>query len=91
MHIMELARLTGASVDEIRYMEKKGFISPVRARPKQREVRQYQDEDMRKVRLIVKYRRQGFTWDAAFQRTLREMENPPLFEEGAAFSIRRSQ
>lgn len=78
---MELARTAGVSVDELRYMERKGFISPVRTRLKRREVRQYQDTDIRKVQLIIKYRRQGFTWDAAFKKAMQELENPPLFEE----------
>ena len=79
---MELARTTGASVDELRYMERKGFITSARVRLKQRKVRQYQDTDIRRVQLINKYRRQGFTWDVAFQKARRELENPPLFEEG---------
>ncbi len=79
MHIVELARATGASLDELRYMERKGFVNPSRVRMKQREVRQYQDTDMRKVQLVIKYRRQGFTWDTAFAKALRELENPPLF------------
>ena len=69
-------------MDELRYMERKGFISPTRIRLKRREVRQYQDGDVRKVHPILKYRRQGFTWDAAFNKALRELENPPLFEGG---------
>ena len=81
MRIVELARETGASVDELRYMERKGFINPVRAKLKQREVRMYEDGDMRKVQLLMKYRRQGFTWDAALKKALRELENPPLFED----------
>lgn len=67
-----------ASVDELRYMEQKGFIHPVRTRLKRREVRQYQNGDIRKAKLIIKYRRQGFTWDIAFQKARQELENPPL-------------
>lgn len=79
MHVVALSRLTGAAVDELRYMERKGFISSIKVRIKQREVRQYQDGDIRKIQLIIKYRHQGFTWDVAFQKALRELENPPLF------------
>jgi DNA-binding transcriptional MerR regulator len=77
--ITELARLTGASVDEIRYLETKGFIKSSRVRLQRREVRQYQESDTRKVQTIIKYRRQGFTWDTAFQKAMKEMENPTLF------------
>ena len=73
--------MAGASVDELRYMEKKGFINPVREKPKEREVRDYQQADIRKVRLLIKYRHQGFTWDAAFKKAVQELANPTLFEE----------
>jgi DNA-binding transcriptional MerR regulator len=77
--ITELARLTGASVDEIRYLETKGFITSKRVRVLTRRVREYPDSDIRRVQTIVAYRRQGFTWDAAYQRALKELENPTLF------------
>jgi DNA-binding transcriptional MerR regulator len=78
LRITELARNTGASVDEIRYLERKGFINPSRRRLNRREVRQYQEADIRRVQLIIKYRRQGFTWDTAHQKAMREQENPSL-------------
>ena len=78
MRITEFARKTGGTVDEVRYIERKGFISSRRARLKQREVRQYRETDTRKVQLIIKYRRQGFTWDSAHERALQEMEKPSL-------------
>lgn len=81
-HITELARIVGASVDELRYLERKGFVNPSRVPLKQRVVRQYEGEDIRKVQLIIKYRRQGFTWDMAFSKALRELENPSLFKDG---------
>ncbi len=80
MRITQLAGITEASVDELRYMERKGFVQPIRRRLKQRQVREYRDADVQKVQRIIKYRRQGFTWDAACQRALRDLENPPLFE-----------
>jgi len=81
-HITELARIVCASVDELRYLERKGFVNPSRVPLKQRVVRQYEGEDIRKVQLIIKYRRQGFTWDMAFSKALRELENPSLFKDG---------
>ena len=66
-------------MDELRYMERKGFVNPTRVQLKRREVRQYQNADIQKVQLIIKYRRQGFTWVVAFNRALRELENPALF------------
>ena len=80
IRITELAKKTGASVDELHYLEIKGFISPVRAILKRRKVRQYPDADIRKLQLTIKYRREGFTWDVAFQKALQELQNPRLFD-----------
>ena len=80
LRITELARKTGASVDEIHYLEKKGFIQSVKSRLTEREVRQFQDTDARKIQVIIKYRRQGFTWDAAFQKAQQEHNKPTLFD-----------
>ena len=88
IRITELARRIGASVDELRYLERKGFVSPVRTKLKRREVRQYQDGDVQKVQLTIKYRRQGFTWDVAFQKALQELQNPRLFDQARLFGDR---
>ena len=58
--------------------KRKGFIKSARVRLKTRQVRQYRDEDLRRVQAIIKYRRQGFTWDAALSRAEKEVQNPPL-------------
>ena len=67
-------------MDELHYLERKGFISPVRAILKRRKVRQYPDADIRKLQLTIKYRREGFTWDVAFQKALQELQIPRLFD-----------
>ena len=81
LHITECARRTGASVDELRYIERKGFINSVKKRIVHREVRQYRDSDINKIGLIIKYRRQGFIWDTAYKKALEEMAKPSLFNE----------
>jgi DNA-binding transcriptional MerR regulator len=82
LRITELARKIGASVDELHYLEKKGFIQSTKSRLTQREVRHFQDTDTRKIQLIIKYRRQGFTWDVAFQKARQELDKPTLFDRG---------
>ncbi|MDD5190169.1 MAG: MerR family transcriptional regulator [Dehalococcoidales bacterium] len=79
LRMTETAKITAASVDEIRYLEKKGFIKSIKTRLKQRQVRQFTEEDIRTAELIIKYRRQGFTWDTAFQKARQEIERPALF------------
>jgi len=81
LRITELARKTGASVDEVHYLEKKGFVQSVKSKLTEREVRHFQDTDVRKVELIIKYRRQGFTWDVAFEKSEQEMNKPTLFDQ----------
>ena len=78
LRITELSKITGASVDELRYLERKGFLNSSRRQLKRRKVRQYQETDIRKVQLIINYRRQGFTWNVAFQKAMPEVENPFL-------------
>ena len=82
LRITELARKTGASVDEIHYLEKKGFIQSIKSRLTKRDVRHFQDADTLKIQLIIKYRRQGFTWDVAFQKAQQELNKPTLFDHG---------
>ena len=82
LRITELARKTGASVDEVHYLEKKGFIKSIKSKLTQRDVRHFQDADTRKIQLIIKYRREGFTWDVAFQKAQQELNKPTLFDRG---------
>ncbi len=82
LRITELAKKTGASVDEIHYLEKKGFVQSIKSRLTKRDVRHFQDADTRKIQLIIKYRRQGFTWDVAFQKAQQELNKPTLFDHG---------
>jgi DNA-binding transcriptional MerR regulator len=65
-------------VDEIRYLEAKGFIRSSRVRLLTRSVRAYKQSDITKVQTIIKYRHQGYTWGAAYERATKEMENPTL-------------
>ena len=79
LRITELARQTGASVDEIHYLEKKGILKSVKVKLKQRVVRQFNYESIRTIELIIKYRRQGFTWNVAYEKARQEIDKPALF------------
>jgi DNA-binding transcriptional MerR regulator len=79
LRITELARQTGASVDEIHYLEKKGIIKSKKVKLTKRDVRQFKEASVRTVALIIKYRRQGFTWDAANEKARQEVNKPSLF------------
>ena len=78
MRITETAKQMGATPDEIRYFEKKGYIRSHWRRLNKRRVREYSGAEVRKIELIVKYRRQGFEHDVAYRKALEEMERPRL-------------
>jgi len=79
LRITELARQTGASTDEIRYLEAKGYIQSHKAKLKQRTVRHFAEENVRIIELIIKYRRQGFTWKVAYEKARQEIDRPAMF------------
>lgn len=79
LRITQLTKQTGATVDEIRYLEAKGFIKSERTKLKKREVRQFEEDCVRTVECIIKYRRQGFTWKSAYEKARQEIDKPTLF------------
>ena len=78
MRITVLTKLTGASIDEIRWFEIKGFIQCDWITPRKRPVRDYQESEVQKVELITKYRREGFELDIAYQKAMEELEHSRL-------------
>ena len=78
MRITELARLTGATTDQIRYLERKRYIHPSWVNLNKRRVRNYNDGDAHKVVTIIKYLYQGFRYDIAYRKAMEEMQNPRL-------------
>ena len=78
MHITELARQTGGTIDQIRYLERKGYIKPSWVQLNNRRVRDYPEAEVHKVEIIVKYLDHGFRYDAAYQKAIGEMESPRL-------------
>ncbi|MDP2719148.1 MAG: MerR family transcriptional regulator [Dehalococcoidia bacterium] len=79
MRITEMSRVTGASPDEIRYMERKGYFDVSITTIKKRRVRDYMESDVPKIKSIIKYRKLGYTWDTAFNKGLQDFQNPQLF------------
>ena len=74
----EVTERTGASRDEIRYFERKGYIKPEQKCLKQRVIRDYSEEDVRLIELIVKYRRERFELDAAYAKAKQDLNQPRL-------------
>lgn len=59
MRISEAARLTGLADSNIRFYEKKGLLTP--ARKAESGYRDYSEEDVRRMKLILLYRKMDFS------------------------------
>lgn len=78
MHITELARRTGGTIDQIRYLERKGYIESSWVQLNNRRVRNYTESEVKKIEIVVKYLHQGFRYDVAYQKAIEEMQSPRL-------------
>lgn len=79
MRQSEVTRRTGASRDELRYFEDKGYVRPGKVRLKKRVVRDYSESDVRLIELIMKYKAKRLILDAAYDQAKRELTQPGLF------------
>lgn len=61
MQIGELSRISGLSIDTIRFYEKKGLIQVKRTQSEWNNYRDFEDEHVRKLALIKKCKGFGFT------------------------------
>lgn len=59
MRIGEVASLTGLSISNIRFYERKGLIDP--GRQKESQYRDYTKEDVERLKLIILYRKMDFS------------------------------
>ena len=78
MRITDVAKLVGVMPDEIRWLEKKGYVKPRWKTLKKRRVRDYPEAEVQKLELIVKYRREGYEHAVAYQKAKEELERPRL-------------
>ena len=78
VRITELSRDTGATVDQIRYLEKKGYIQAKWENLNTRRVRCYPESEVAIVKLIMKYFNLGYRYDVAYQKAVQDVHSPPL-------------
>jgi len=78
MRITELSKLTGATTDQIRYLERKSYIDPSWIKLNRRKVRNYTNDDARVIMIFMKYFNEGFRYEAAYQKALDELQSPRL-------------
>ena len=78
MRISELSKKSGATTDLIRYFETKGFIEPDMLMLRKRKVRNYSEDQVQLVKLIVQHIEEGFKHDTAYKKAIDQMNNPRL-------------
>jgi len=78
MRITELSKRFGITTDQIRYLERKGYIQSTWTYLSKRKIRYYTNQDINKLELLTKYLDLGFRYDIAYQKTTEEMQNPQL-------------
>ncbi|QIB69319.1 MerR family transcriptional regulator [Aminipila butyrica] len=64
MRIGEVAEQTGLSISNIRFYEKKGLIEP--ARERHNKYRDYTEEDMKRLKWIILYRKMGIPLESIY-------------------------
>lgn len=84
MRLTAVAKQFGILPDQIRWLEKKGYIEPGWILLKRRRVRDYPEDEVRKIGRIVKYRRRGFEHDVAYQKAMEELSNPRLVQPSSS-------
>ena len=78
LRISELAKESGATTDLIRYLEAKGFIKPEMLMLRKRKVRNYSEDQVQLVKLIVQHIEKGFKHDTAYKKAIDQINNPRL-------------
>lgn len=55
------------------YLEQKGYVQPKKIPKGDLELRDFTEEDVKKIAVIWKYLKQGFKHKAAYQKTMEEL------------------
>ena len=78
MRITELAKRFRVTTDQIRYLERKGYVESTWTQLDKRRIRYYPEREINKLELLIKYLDQGFRHDIAYQKMVEEMQKPQL-------------
>ena len=74
MDTAELVKNIGISHQKLYYLEQKGYIRPKKIPIAGREFRNYSEQEVKKIKLIWKYLKQGFKYDTAYQKAMNEFK-----------------
>lgn len=64
MRISEVANLTGLNVSNVRFYERKGLLTPIRE--EESKYRDYNEEDVKRIKQILLYRKMGVSVDSIY-------------------------
>ena len=78
MRLHRIAAIVGIPAHQIRYLEEKGFVKSRWKELKQRKVKEYSENEVRKIQLIAKYLNQGFKYEVAYEKAMDELTRPRL-------------
>ncbi len=74
MHTTEIINTIGIPHPKLYYLEKKGYIKPKKILLSQNKRREYTKEDAEKIRIIWKYLKKGFKYNAAYQKAIAQLK-----------------
>ncbi len=60
------------------YLEQKGYIRPEKTQIGDKEFREYNEEDVKKVAGIWKYLKKGFKYKIAYEKAMEELYDPQM-------------
>ena len=78
MRITELAKHSKLNRDRIRYLVLKGYIEPDTIKIKNRVVSDFPENEVKKTEYMAKYVEQGYKYDVAYEKAIKDMQNPQL-------------
>jgi len=78
MRLHRIAAIVGILAHQIRYLEEKGFVKSTWKELKRRRVKEYSENEVRKIQLIAKYLNQGFKYETAYEKAMDELSRPRL-------------
>ena len=79
MRIGEVAEITGLSISNIRFYEKKGLIEP--DREQESKYRDYTEEDVKRLKEIILYRKMDFPIESIHQLLVKEVSVQDVLEQ----------
>ena len=73
MQTLEVLKKIDSPRHKLYYLEQKGYINPKKITRGDLEMREYTDEDFKKIQIIWKFLKQGFKHKVAYQKAMENL------------------